>query len=145
MDETRRGLSRPLPAGPWPGGGWSLRTTPQPRAASSDREAAMVPPRSHMCAQKRNTDLPIGDLGPRGFLATARPVSGQPTVDLLGTHSGSWGASAHVRACDPAGRGNTATAAAFLGSKKCFKNATTGQLLSFAFEVNLKSELAGSS
>lgn len=144
MDETRRGLSRPLPAGPRRGGGWSLRTS-QPRAASSDREAATVPPRSHMCTQKRNTDCRLETPGPRGFLATACPISGQPTVDLLGTHSGSWGASAHVRACDPAGRGNTATAAAFLGSKQRFKNATTGQLLNFVFEINLKSELAGSS
>lgn len=139
MDETRRGLSRPLPAGPRRGGGWSLRTTSRPRAASSDREAATVP------YTEEKHGLPIGDPGPRGFLATACPVSGQPTVDLLGTHSGSRGASAHVRACDLAGRGNTATAAAFLGSKKRFKNATTGQLLNFVFEINLKSVLAGSS
>ena len=68
--------------------------------------------------------MPIGDPGPRGFLATACPVSGQPTVDLLGTHSRSWGASAHVRACDLAGSSTTATAAAFLGSKKHFKKCT---------------------
>lgn len=48
------------------------------------------------------------------------PVSGQPTVDLLGTHSRSWGASAPSEPVTWQTAAPQRTAAAFLGSKKRF-------------------------